>query len=162
MSSLKIEIKWALIFVAVSIIWMFFEKSMGWHDVLIEKHAIYTNFFAIFAILVYVLALLDKKKASFKGYMTFKEGFLSGFIITIFIVLLSPATQYIILKFVSPEYFSNVIDYSVSSGKIDLQTAEEYFNLQSYIIQAMIGAFVMGLITSAVVAFFVKSKSKAA
>ena len=162
MSSLKIEIKWALIFVAVSISWMFFEKSMGWHDVLIEKHAVYTNFFAIFAILVYVLALLDKKKTFYKGYMTFKEGFFSGVIITIIIALLSPATQYIILNFVTPEYFSNVIDYSVSSGILELKEAEEYFNLQSYIIQAMIGAFVMGLITSAAVAFFVKSKAKAA
>lgn len=162
MSSLKIEIKWALIFMAVSLSWMIFEKSMGWHNVLIEKHATYTNFFAIFAILVYILAFLDKKRAYFKGNMTFKEGFLSGLIITIIIVLLSPAIQYITLTFITPDYFSNVIDYSVASGRLDQKAAQEYFNLKSYIIQAMIGAFVMGLITSAGVAFFVKSKSKAA
>lgn len=162
MSSLKIEIKWALIFIAVSLSWMIFEKSMGWHDVLIEKHAIYTNFFAVFAIGVYVLALLDKKNAYFNGNMTFKEGFLSGLVITIIIVLLSPVSQYIALEFITPEYFSNVIDYTVASGNLDQKSAEEYFNLQSYIIQAMIGAFVLGLITSAGVSFFVKSKSKAA
>ena len=61
MSKFRIEIKWAIIFALATLLWMAFEKSMGWHDVLIEKHAIYTNFFAIIAIAVYVLALLDKR-----------------------------------------------------------------------------------------------------
>jgi hypothetical protein len=36
--------------------------------------------------------------------------------------------------------------------------ADAYFNLESYMLQATIGTAVMGLITSGVFAFFLKSK----
>ena len=38
------------------------------------------------------------------------------------------------------------------------EVAKNAFNLKSYIIQATMGAFIMGLITSVIVAFFTKSK----
>ena len=38
------------------------------------------------------------------------------------------------------------------------EDAKNSINLGSYIIQAIIGAFIMGLITSVIVAFFTKSK----
>ena len=62
MKNIKIELKWAFIFILTMLLWMLFEKSMGWHDEKIADHATYTNFFAIPAILVYVFALLDKKR----------------------------------------------------------------------------------------------------
>jgi phosphate/sulfate permease len=36
--------------------------------------------------------------------------------------------------------------------------AEDWFNITSYIIQSFIGTPIMGIVTSAIVAFFVKSK----
>jgi hypothetical protein len=57
-----IEIKWGLIFVIMMLLWMYFEKSMGWHDENIAEHATYTNLVAIPSIIVYVLALLEKRK----------------------------------------------------------------------------------------------------
>lgn len=39
------------------------------------------------------------------------------------------------------------------------EAAEENFNLQNYMVQSLVGAGVMGVITSALVAFFVRSKS---
>ena len=62
MKSKLIEIKWAIIFTIIALLWMMFEKSMGWHDALIAKHALYTNWFGLIAILVYIVALLDKRK----------------------------------------------------------------------------------------------------
>jgi hypothetical protein len=38
------------------------------------------------------------------------------------------------------------------------EAAENYFNMKSYIIQGLIGAPVMGLITSAIVAIFTRKK----
>jgi hypothetical protein len=52
-----------------------------------------------------------------------------------------------------------MIEYSVREGKMQQGEAEEFFNLNSYMIQASIGAPVMGLITTVVVAFFVKKKN---
>ncbi|MGB5316244.1 MAG: DUF4199 domain-containing protein, partial [Robiginitalea sp.] len=62
---------------------------------------------------------------------------------------------------ITPEYFPNVIAHSVETGyHSSLEEAEAYFNLNSYILQATVGTLIMGVITSAVVAFFVRTKSK--
>ena len=57
MKKYTVEIKWALIFVVFALVWMVFEKWMGWHGEHIDKHATYTNIFAIPAIVIYVLAV---------------------------------------------------------------------------------------------------------
>lgn len=74
-------------------------------------------------------------------------------------MILTPLSQYVTSTFITPDYFNNVITYAVSTGQMEQQAAEEYFNLKSYIMQSTIFAAVMGLVTSAVVAFFIRSKS---
>lgn len=162
MNKLKTEIKWAILFSLVMIAWMFAEKSLGWHDENIADHATLTNFFAIPAIAVYVLALMDKKKNDLQGVMSYKQGILSGLWITLFIAVLSPLTQYIISQWVTPDYFTNVIQHAVETGQMTIEDAESYFNLQSYMIQSLTGAILMGVITTLIVAFFVRSKAKRA
>ena len=61
MKKVGIEIKWGIIFSLVTLLWMWLEKSMGLHNENIEKHATLTIIFAVPAIIVYVLALLDNK-----------------------------------------------------------------------------------------------------
>ncbi|RAI89991.1 DUF4199 domain-containing protein [Algoriphagus yeomjeoni] len=158
MKNIKIEIKWALIFVIMMLAWMALEKSLGYHDEKIADHPFFTNFVAIPSILIYVFALLDKKKNHYYGLMSYKQGFITGFIITIIVAIFSPLAQYITIEFITPEYFPNVINYAVSSGEMTQEAAEAYFNLKSYMIQSIIGALIMGTVTSAIVAIFVKSK----
>lgn len=138
---------------------MALEKALGWHDEKIADHATYTNLFAIPAIAIYILALLDKKKNYYHGRMTYKKGFLSGLIITLIVALFGPVTQYITNTLITPEYFSNVINYAVSSGKMTQSDAGAYYNLKSYMVQSVIGAAIMGVITSAVVALFTQSRT---
>jgi len=159
MKDIKIEIKWALIFILASLAWMAIEKALGWHDEKIADHATLTNFFAIPAIAIYVFAMLDKRKNYYHGRMTYKKAFLSGLIITLIVALFSPLTQYITSTLITPNYFSNVIEYAVSSGTMTQPDAEAYFNLKSYMVQALIGAAIMGIITSAVVAIFTQTKT---
>jgi|SRR5690554_886374 len=160
MEKFKLEIKWAFIFIAMSLLWMVLEKAVGLHSTHIDKHMYVTNLFAIPAILIYVLALREKKTKDYNGVMSFKQGFVSGLIITIIVAIFSPLTQWIISTIITPEYFPTVISYSVETGyHSSLEEAEAYFNLQSYMVQSAIGALIMGIITSAVVAFFVKSKT---
>ena len=159
MNNIKIEIKWGVLFILIGLIWMVFEKAMGWHDVHIDKHATYSMLIAPIAIAIYVFALLDKKRNFYRGQMTYMQGFVAGLFVTLIVVILSPFSQYITSTFITPDYFDNVIAYSVSTGAMEQQAAEEYFNMKSYMVQSTIFAAVMGLITSAVVAFFVRSKS---
>lgn len=158
MKNIRIEIKWGVLFILVGLIWMVFEKTMGWHDVHIDKHATFSMIFAPVAIAIYVFALIDKKRNFYGRRMTFSQGFIAGLVMTLVVVILSPLSQYITSTYITPDYFGNVIAYSVSSGAMEQHAAEEYFNLKSYIIQSTIFAAVMGLITSAVVAFFLRSK----
>ncbi|MCS5490525.1 DUF4199 domain-containing protein [Algoriphagus limi] len=158
MKNLGIEIKWAIVFLVMTLLWMMFEKSMGWHDEGIADHASYTNLYAIPAIMVYVLALLDKKKNFYGGQMTYKQGFMTGLIITLIVAILSPLNQYIISTIITPDYFTNVIEYSVSNGIMEQTEAEAYFSLKNYMLISVIGAVMMGLITTLVVALFVRSK----
>jgi hypothetical protein len=158
MKNYRIELKWALIFVGMMLTWMVLERIGGFHDERIAQHAIVTNFVAIPAIAVYVFALLDKRKNFYQGRMTYVQGLLSGVVITLIVTALSPLTQYITSTIITPDYFSNMIDYSVSEGKMTAEEAANYFNLSSYMVQVLIGTPVMGLITSAVVAIFTRKK----
>lgn len=159
MKNFKIEFKWAIIFILAQLGWMYLEKASGLHNEHIDQHLIYTNLFAIVAIVLYVLALRDKKLHFFKGTMNWKQGFISGIVISVIIAVMSPLTQYIISTYITPDYFENIIAYSVENGKMTPENAKAYFNLKSYMLQSAFGALAMGVVTSAVVAFFVKSKN---
>lgn len=158
MNKYQTEIKWAVIFSLATLAWMFLEKTLGWHDEYIDKHAIYTNLFALVAITIYVLALLDKRKTDYHGKMNWKQGFISGIILSIVIALFSPIVQYITANTITPEYFPNAIKYIVESGKMGQETAESYFNLKSYVLQGVFGALSMGIVTAAIVAYFVRKQ----
>lgn len=158
MKKFSIEIKWGIIFSVISLLWMFLEKGLGWHDENIAQHAIYTNLFAIVAIVIYVLALLDKRKNFYHGKMNWSQGFISGIVVSIVVAVLSPLGQYITHEFITPDYFENVIAHSVEYGAMSQEAAEEYFNLTSYVIQSFFFALVVGVVTSAIVAYFVRTK----
>ncbi len=156
MKSRLTEIKWALIFVAVTLLWMVMEKALGWHDEHIDKHAFYTNFFAIPAVVVYFFALFDKRKRDYQGKMTYVEGLVSGLIITLIVALLSPVSQYITSTYITPDYFENVTRYVIENEEMSREEAENYFTLTNYIRQSVVGALLMGILTSLVVAIFAK------
>lgn len=158
MKNFKIEIKWGLIFSVATLVWMFTEKSVGLHDVHIDKHPVYTNLFGIVAVVLYVLALKDKKKNFFEGKMDWKQGFVSGIILTAIITLLSPLCQYITSTFISPDYFTNAVNYAVEHNLMKQEDAVMYFNLKSYIMQSIFGSLSMGVVTAAIVSYFLKSK----
>lgn len=156
MGKYKTEIKWGIIFVLATLIWNFLEKSLGFHGENIAQHPVVTNFFMIPAILIYVLGIREKREKDLGGTMTFKEGFIAGMIITLVVTVFTPLTQYLASTVISPDYFQNAIDYSVSSGESTLEEAQAFFNLQSYMIISIIFAPVVGTLTSLAVAYFMK------
>jgi len=158
MKKYAIEIKWGIIFILVQLAWMVGEKMAGLHDEHIDKHAIYTNFIAIPAILLYVLALLEKRKKYFGGKMNYMQGFLTGIGVTIVVTILAPLSQYITSTVITPDYFNNAINYAVANGKLSQEEAEKYFSLKSYMVQTVLFTPVMGIVTSAIVALFTRKK----
>jgi len=161
MSNIKTEIKWALIFSIMVLIWMVLEKLSGLHSTYIDYHLYLTNLFAIPAIWVMVLALKDKKKKDYDGVMTYKQGLVAGIILSVFIALLSPLTQWVTSFVITPEYFPNVIQRSVELEYYDtVEEAAAQFNFKNYVIQGLIGALIMGILTTAIAMIFIKSKAE--
>jgi hypothetical protein len=159
MKNLKIEIKWAFIFTAIVLLWMLLEKLVGLHDKYLDLHYYLTNLFAIPAIVMMVLALKDKKKNFYEGVMTYKQGLISGIILSSVIALLSPLSQWVISYIITPEYFPNVIKRSVESGHYaTTEEAEAFFNYKSYAIGSAFWALLMGVITTAVAMIFIQTK----
>lgn len=161
MRNFYIETKWAILFTIMGLIWMFLEKISGLHSTYIHLHLYLTNLYAIPAIIMMVLALKDKKKNFYGGQMNYKQGFISGLILSISIALLAPVSQWIISTIITPEYFSNVISYSVETGYYKtIEEAQGYFNVENYILQSTIAALLMGIITTAIAMIFIRTKEK--
>lgn len=159
MASIKIEIKWAILFSIMGLVWMLLEKLSGLHSTYIDYHLYLTNLFAIPAIWVMVLALKEKKKVFYNGNITYLQGLLSGIVLSIIIALISPLTQWITSYIITPEYFPNVIKRSVEIGYYkSTAEAEADFNYSNYAIQGAIAAFVMGLVTTAIAMIFLRTK----
>lgn len=159
MKNLQVEIKWAFIFTAVSLLWMVLEKVSGLHDEYIDYHMYLTNLFAIPAIIMMVMALKEKKKKNFDGNMNYLQGLTSGTILSVFISILSPLAQWITTYVITPDYFATAIKRSVELGYFaDTAAAEANFNFENYVIQGAIGAVVMGVVTTAIAMMFIRSK----
>ena len=159
MKNIKIESKWAIIFSIMGLLWMVLEKLCGLHGKYIDYHLYLTNLFSIPAIIVMVMALKAKKKNFYDGRMNYKQGLISGIILSIIIALLSPLTQWVTSFVITPEYFPNVIKRSVEIGYFKTTAeAEANFNYQNYAIQGAIGALVMGIVTTAIAMIFIRTK----
>lgn len=160
MKNFSTEIKWAFIFIITTLLWAVLEKTLGFYSDKIEMHMFFGLLFAPIAILIYVLALKEKRKQHFEGKATWKELFISGLILTIGIAILTPLSQWIHHTHLAPEFFPNMITLTVDNGRMTPENAAIYFNLNSYIMQTVIFAISVGVVTSAVVALFIRTKKE--
>jgi hypothetical protein len=155
---MKTEIKWGLIITVVALLWMVLERVVGLHDKYTHLHPILTNLFAIPVIVMMVMAIKEKKRLD-GGHFSFKQAFLCGLGVSIVVAVLSPLAQWITSSVITPNYFTNAINYAVDKGYQTREQAEAFFNLKSYMLQGSLGALVMGTITSLIIAAFVRTKN---
>lgn len=154
---MKTEIKWGLIFSLISLLWIILEFMVGLHDRHIAWHPILTNLFFFPAVVMMYLAIREKR-GTLGGRISFQQAFLCGLGVSVVVAVLSPLIQYLFHRFINPHYFAKAIEYTVSSGKATAELAHQLFNLQSYMLQASLGALVAGVLTSLVLAAFMRSK----
>ena len=88
--------------------------------------------------------------------MTYGQGFVTGIWISLFVTILTPLTQYLTSYWISPDYFDNMIAFTVAQGKMTQEEAEAFFNFNSYLMQSTIFAPIAGIITTALVAIFTR------
>ena len=158
MKKYSIEIKWAGIYSLMTLLWMVIEKEVGLNDEYINKQDYAKTLMFLPIIAVYIFALRDKRTNYYEGTMSYKQGLISGTIIAFLAAGISPLTQLITYKIISPEFFPNAIECVVKEGAKKLQEAEQYFSLKNYIIRGIGGTVVVGVVISSIVAIFARKK----
>ena len=157
MKGLTIELKWAVVLTFTGLLWMVLERLVGLHDQYISKHAVYTNFVFIPFIILFALAIREKREKFYDGNMTWMEGFKSGFIVSIIMALLSPLAQWITNNVIAPDFFANAIAYGIESGQFDnVEEGSKSFNPALYMKIAPVATLFSGMLISAIVCIFVK------
>ena len=158
MKTFAIEIKWGIRYIFFYLGWIFLEKYSGAYEENIGNYFVFSMVFYIFAFLIYILAIKDKKENFFVNKMEWKQGCISGIFLTIVIALLMPLAQITIHKAIAPEFFPNMIAKGLTSKNADPKALQSYFNLTSYIWQSIFMTLSVGMVYSAVVASFLKTK----
>ena len=159
MKKFTIEFKWAIISIIIFLAWMTLEKQLGFHDEKIKWQMFFTMLIIFPNFLLYYLALKDKKKNYYNCEMSWKQGFISGVVISFIVVIFSPITQFITHEFITPHYFDKLIALSVESKRLTLEEAQSYFNLSAYIWQSISSGLSFGVVIGAIVAYMIKTKT---
>ena len=160
MKKFNVEVKWGVTFVIAQLIWIAFEKIMGWHDEHIDVQGVYSLFFAVIAFLIYYAALREKREKYFQNEkFGWQQGFISGVILTGVITILTPLIQYFAVTVISPDYLQNMITLSEKQSMTP-ENAEMMHSMKMYVFMQIFNALAMGIVTGAIVALITKKKEK--
>ncbi|OYU79436.1 MAG: hypothetical protein CFE23_14145 [Flavobacterium sp. BFFFF1] len=159
MKKFAIEIKWAIRYIFVFLAWVFLEKYCGAYDENVGSYFLFSFGFYIFAFLIYLMALKDKKEHYFSNQLEWKQGTVSGIYMTVFIAILMPVAQIIIQKAIAPEFFPNMIKHSLASKNANAQAIREYFSFPDYITHSIFLALSVGMIYAAAASAVLKTKA---
>lgn len=162
MKKFTIEFNWAIIYTLASLLWTVLEKSLGFHNERIGSQMIFSWAFGLVAIPVYFLALNDKKKNFFNGKGDWKQLFLSGVVMSVFVAILSVLAQYISYTVISPDYVNNYVDFLTRTKKMTAEQAQLFFSFNSLVLQGASSGISLGVIISAIVALFIKTETAVA
>ena len=101
---------------------------------------------------------MEKKEKVFNGNCNFKQAYFSGFNLTVLITVISPLVYYITYSIISPDYFDKVIAFQVEAGKMTQEEALDSYNLGTYLIQSVVGTFLLGMLISTGLASVIRTK----
>ncbi len=158
--NIDVEVKWTIIFVVIQMLWFFGEKLAGLHDGNIQKQLQVAPGIILIGLAIFHMALREKRDKVFSGDCTFKQAYFTGFNLTVLITVLTPLMYYITYAMISPDYFDKVIEFSVTSGELSREEALDRYNLGTYLIQSVVGTFLVGMLLSAGVATMVRTKKQ--
>ena len=146
----KYELRWALIFSLLFLLWTAFEYEMGWHDEQIKNHKYYTFLFLFIASACYWFFLIDKKSNRFKKRFKFKHAFWSGMGMTLLVAIMIIPAQLLIHNLVSPDYFTEAQNYAISSKEMTKEQAKNTFNIRSFVLFYPLFYMLFGIVISVI------------
>jgi hypothetical protein len=153
-----IEIKWSLIFSAMSLVWALLGKALNFDDTAIQHGQLFNTFILVPAFVIYLLEALDKRKHDYHGTISYKQALVSGLMLSVFITFLGLFTTWISVSVISPDLLTNSIRYVTSAGLMSAEEAQQQFSLGTFLITGFFAAPVTGLIISLIASAIVKTK----
>lgn len=160
MNKIGIELKWAAFITAFACLWAALENALGYHK---DFSNILITSFIYYVILTFLwaIAFIDKKKSLGKNAVwEFKSVFKFGLFLTGITALLSPIAQYIIYETISPDYFTNIIEYQLKKGRETIEILQQRYNMNFVISLGVRDALSFGVIYSALYAWVFKTKKE--
>ena len=157
MKKFEIELKWATAFTAISVVWVYFEKYLGYHDEFVSSQGVFSFWLLVPHVLIYVVSIREKRERYYNGEITWQKAFISGVILSVVIAGLSPAAIYLMTEVVSPDYISNIIEVRSEQG-IPRDGLVQVFNLNAMISQTIFNNLATGVFFSAIIALIFKNK----
>lgn len=158
MKKIGIEIKWSAIITTFYCIWAYIENATGNHKDF-SNIIIFGLLFILILIVMSIMAFFDKKINFYEGKWDFKQAFRFGLFLTGITALLNPIAHYIIYNTISPEYFTNLIEYQAAKGRETKEVLIERYNFDSTMYQSMRDIMSYGVVLSAILAYFLKTKN---
>lgn len=157
MKNIKTELKWAIVYIVMTMMWSLLGKSLGFHDADIANGVIFNTLIIIPSVIIYVLSMREKKLRYYGGRTSYKQRFKSGLVLTLLVTIFGPLYP-VFTNMISPELFDNSIRFMVTSNQMTEADAIKQFTLSNFTVQGILGSIVFGLIYSAVISVFIKSK----
>jgi len=148
-------------------IWFCLEYVSGLQDRYIDYHLYITNF-AFLIPLIGIHWSLKKRFYSFApGEFQMKDGLMSGVIVSVTAAFLTLPLLWGFFTYINPDFFNSMIAGAVKHAMLDggntiraIQDAQDYFKLDSYLIQTFTGTLMFGLLISLIVSFRFVKKSR--
>ncbi len=159
MKDFKIELKWALIYSGVTLIWLMIERYFGLHDEHLDKQLRFMVILGVLYLCIYYLGLRDKKVNFYHGLISFKEGLKFALVMSLIVAVLSFFVQFIFVKIISPDYLSNMANYMVKVGRFTKQGAEEFYSVGNQLKNSAYTNLVIGVFFGAISAALHKNKA---
>jgi hypothetical protein len=144
---MKREIKWAVIISVLMLAWLTLLKYTGFESEKAEMFPLVSMIYFVIMFGLYLLAIRERRSIN-KGYISRRDAFLTGLLITLFLVVLSPFNMLIFNYLINPDFFDTMINLAVEKGE-PIQQAESDFNITSYIFSSMLMMGVLGGLFSA-------------
>ncbi|MDQ3192124.1 MAG: DUF4199 domain-containing protein [Bacteroidota bacterium] len=168
---MKTEIKFGLTTGVLTAIWLYTEYVIGLHEKYIEYHPTVTLFAIFIPIVAIYLAIKEKRNKSQEASITYWQGVLTGFGVSLVAAFISILAQWFYLEVINPDWTEFMVEMTrikaeeklsdPSEIERQVKAAEQYFSKANYLKQSFYAPLILGVVISLIEAAIIPKKVKA-
>jgi hypothetical protein len=149
---LKIKLRYAVLTNLLILTWLTVEYLLGLQDNYIALYP-YTSALSVgFFFFCYQKAFTEETELR-QGSFSFKQGILSGFLLSLFTGLIAGPVHYWFYKFINPELIGNILQHTIAQSHAAPEVLAHFINRPALTFQAMLYTFLAGILVSLILAW---------